>query len=137
MKIFGRKPLSLDYMEARLNNLGLAAEKKNESIRVELGYGYGISLSYQDQRLYASVMMPAGWGSMESFNQALRQASDYYRIDGRLCPDGDEMDVQFSTGSKCASCAQFENVFAMLIKKLLDSVRKYIEFREELQNNKK
>ena len=137
MKIFGRKPLSLDYMEARLNNLGLAAEKKNESIRVELGYGYGISLSYQDQRLYASVMMPAGWGSRESFNQAIRQASEYCQSKGRLCSDGDEMDIQFSTGSKCASCAQFENVFAKLFKKLLDSVRKYIEFREELENNKK
>ena len=137
MKIFGRKPLSLDFIEARLKDLGLVAEKVNESIRVDLGYGYGVSLSYQDRRLYTSVLMPAGWGSMESFSQALRQASDYYRNDGRLCPDGDETNVQFSTDSKCASCAQFENVFAKMFKKLLDCVRKYIEFREELENNKK
>ena len=137
MKIFRRKPLSLDYIEACLNNLGLSAKKANDSIRVELGYGYGICLSYQDQCLYASVIMPAGWGSMDSYSHALRQASDYCQITGRLCQDGDEMNVQFSTDSNCASCAQFENVFAKLFKKLLDSVRKYIEFREELENNKK
>lgn len=137
MKIFGRKPLSLDYIEARLNDLGLAVKRANESIHVELGYDYGISLSYQDQRLYASVLMPAGWGSMGSFYQALRLASDFCQIDGKLCPDGKEIDVIFTTDARCSSRAQFEKVLFFLFKKLLNSVRKYIEFREVLENNKK
>ena len=129
----GLKRATLPFIGRCLKSMGMEATRDGDSYYVDLGFDSNLVIGFCRGRISVAVVMPAGWDEIdEQLSLASMKMASTTLTKAFLCPEGDDMNIWFSSECFCKTRGEFEDVFDALFKQLVKSVRKFVEIRDSL-----
>ncbi len=129
-----QKKVTLPFIGRHLRDSGFEATREGTVYYVDIAQESDMIIGFENNRLSVEVAMPINeeeFDAVAILSNITMAATTLTKI--FLIPEEDETNLWFSVETICKTRGQFEEAIDIMLKQLLESVRKFIEIREELE----
>ena len=132
------RSVTLPFIGKRLKGMGMDVQKQGRTYCVDLSKDKTLVVGLEGGLLAVSVMMPARWDNVEEllFMANLTMASTVL-TKVFLRPEGEKMNIWFTTEGFCSTSGKFDEVFCSLFKKMMKTVRCFINLSIDIEEMRK